>query len=1176
MPGDPNPPPRADPPGAPDRLVPDDPPATSAAAPPAPDGRVSPAPAAGGAPAGLDADTLVALVAEVARELRIGGDAPPAVHLDTDLGRDLGLDSLTRMELLARLERAAGASLPDRVLAEAETPRELLRAFESARPTAADPDLDPEPARARKPALGSEPGTGASRGASPRGDRAAAIGEAEAAEPPAGRSEAAGARPVPAADPSRDSAPDPEAVPTDAATLVDALAWHASMHPDRVHVRLLDESGAETALTYGGLLAGARRVAAGLVRAGLTPGRAVAIMLPTGVEYLECFLGVQLAGGVPLPIYPPARPAQVDDHLRRHERILANADAEWLVTFDEVRRLSRLLAARSGVRCRLATVRELAGDRSSPDDSGFAPLAPGRDDVAFLQYTSGSTGQPKGVVLTHRNVIASLDAMARALAATPRDVFVSWLPLYHDMGLIGGWLGSLVYGFPLVLMSPLSFLARPGRWLRAVHRYGGTLSGGPNFAFDLCTRRLADEEIAGLDLSSWRLAFNGAEPVHAETLEAFAARFAPFGFDARAFAPVYGLAEATLGVAFTPLGRGPRVERVSRRALEGKRRAVPIDVPAEGRWAASRTPGQAQGREPGQAPSPAPGQVEGPAPERIEGRGRTPGPAQASAQVSKQGRAPEEEASVAFVSSGVPIPGFEVRTVDEAGRETTERVEGRLQFRGPSTTSGYFRDPAATRALFDGDWLESGDLAYVAGGEVFVTGRVKDVIIRAGRNLHPYDFEQAAGDLPGVRRGCTALFATRARGGGADTGTERLVAVVETRETDPARREEIRTALERLAEERLGQPADEVVLAPPHTVLKTSSGKIRRRAMAERYESGRLTSPDARRPLWLGLLGLAAGGVAPGARRAAARLGELAFAGWVWAAVGLAGMVVWPAVAVARRPRFGRACLRAAAWTIFRLSGVRVTVEGAMGVDRGAPCVVASNHASYFDGLVLTAAFHGAVRFVAKAELREKPLARWFLDGIGVLYVDRFDAARSVAHAGGLADALRAGDSIAVFPEGTLHRMPGLLPFQMGAFAAAVEAGAPVVPVVLRGTRSLMRSETWFPRRAPLRVRIGEPILPPTLRSVPGGGVGGPGGPAGDPPCPDGGEPAGVEASGGAPGGGASGAAARSAWSRAARLRNEVRAWMLAHCGEPDLADRNPLRDLAERRAAQERDAAAS
>ena len=536
--------------------------------------------------------------------------------------------------------------------------------------------------------------------------------------------------------------PEPDAVPADAETLIDALVWHAAEHPEREHVRLVDESESETVVTYGALLEGARRVASGLVRNRLTPGRAVAIMLPTGVDYLRCFLGIQLAGGVPLPIYPPARLAQLEDHLRRHERILDNAGAEWLITFDEARRVSRLLAARSDGSCRVATVGEL----TEAGESGREPelLPPGPDDIAFLQYTSGSTGQPKGVVLTHRNVLASLRSMAEALSATPRDVFVSWLPLYHDLGLIAAWLGSVVYGFPLVLMSPLTFLARPARWLRAIHRHRGTLSGGPNFGFDLCTRRIADDEIEGLDLSSWRMAFNGAEPVLIDTLTTFAERFAPFGLDPRALAPVYGLAEATLGVAFTPVGRGPLVERVARDALERERRAEPAG--------------------------------------------------------------PDDETALRCISSGVPIPGFEVRTVDDGGRETPERVEGRLQFRGPSTTSGYYRDPAATAGLFDGDWLESGDLAYVAGGEVFITGRVKDVVIRAGRNLYPYDFEQAAGDLEGVRRGCVALFSAHAPAGTAAAGTERLVAVAETRESDSARQAEIRAALEALSEERLGQP----------------------------------------------------------------------------------------------------------------------------------------------------------------------------------------------------------------------------------------------------------------------------------------------------------------------------------------------------------------------------------
>ena len=1003
-----------------------------------------------GAASRLDADTLVALVAGIAGELRAAGEGAPRVGLDTDLGRDLGLDSLTRMELLARLERAAGASLPDRVLAEAATPRELLRAFASVRPTGPEADRGP-----------AEPG-----GSRP-GDAPGNAPDAARDRPVEGLARVSGP----------DTAPGEDAVPTDARTLVDALAWHASAHPERAHVRLIDERDAETVLTYGALLEGAHRIASGLVRSRLTPGRAVAIMLPTGIDYLQCFLGVQIAGGVPLPIYPPARLAQLEDHLRRHERILENADAEWLITFDEARQVSRLLAARASRRCRVATVRELAEPGASAPDLG---VSPGPDDIAFLQYTSGSTGQPKGVVLTHHNVLASLDAMAKALSATPRDVFVSWLPLYHDLGLIAAWLGSLVYGFPLVLMSPLTFLARPARWLRAVHRYRGTLSGGPNFAFELCTRRIADEEIEGLDLSSWRLAFNGAEPVHPDTLDAFAGRFAPFGFDPSALAPVYGLAEATLGVAFTPVGRGPLVERVVRTSLERERRAEPA--------------------------------------------------------------AAGDEIALRFVSSGVPIPGFEVRTVDDGGRETPERVEGRLQFRGPSTTGGYFRDRAATAALFDGDWLESGDLAYVAGGELFITGRVKDVVIRAGRNLHPYDFEQAAGDLAGVRRGCVALFSARARGGAA-AGTERLVAVAETRETAPARRAEIRAALDRLAEERLGQPVDEVVLAPPHTVLKTSSGKIRRRSMAELYESGELGAAGAPRPLWVRVARLAAGGAGPAMRRAARRIGDLAFAGWFWSALALVGVIPALAAMIARRPRFGFVCVRAVARVVFRLAGVRLTVEGAEHLRRDGACVIASNHASYLDALALAAALPRPVRFVAKAELRDHRLARWLLDGVGVLYVDRFDVARSVAHAGGLAEALRAGDRIAIFPEGTLHRMPGLLPFQLGAFMVAAEGEAPVVPVVLRGTRSLMRDGTWFPRRAPVHVRIGEPVAP----SAPGL------------PAPE--LPSASTATATA-----AAAAQGSAWSRAVGLRDVVRGWMLAHCGEPDLANRNPLRDLIERR----------
>ena len=1001
-----------------------------------------------GAAARLDADTLVALVAGIAGELRAAGEGAPRVGLDTDLGRDLGLDSLTRMELLARLERAAGASLPDRVLAEAATPRELLRAFASVRPTGPEADRGP-----------AEPG-----GSCP-GDASGDALDASRDRPVEGPARVSGP----------DTAPGEDAVPTDTRTLVDALAWHASAHPSGP-TSVSSTNGMRRRSSPTARSSRARTASRpGSSGAGSPRGGRSRSCSPTGIDYLQCFLGVQIAGGVPLPIYPPARLAQLEDHLRRHERILENADAEWLVTFDEARQVSRLLAARASRRCRVATVRELAEPGASAPDLG---VSPGPDDIAFLQYTSGSTGQPKGVVLTHHNVLASLDAMAKALSATPRDVFVSWLPLYHDLGLIAAWLGSLVYGFPLVLMSPLTFLARPARWLRAVHRYRGTLSGGPNFAFELCTRRIADEEIEGLDLSSWRLAFNGAEPVHPDTLDAFAGRFAPFGFDPNALAPVYGLAEATLGVAFTPVGRGPLVERVARTSLERERRAEPA---AAGDGTALR-----------------------------------------------------------FVSSGVPIPGFEVRTVDDGGRETPERVEGRLQFRGPSTTGGYFRDRAATAALFDGDWLESGDLAYVAGGELFITGRVKDVVIRAGRNLHPYDFEQAAGDPRGspARLRCALLRPGSGRRGGrhraprgdrGDPGDGSGAAGGDPRRARSPRRRTARPAGRRGGARAAAHRAQDFERQDPPAL----DGRALRVRGARRRGGAR--------PLWVRVARLAAGGAGPAVRRAARRIGDLAFAGWFWSALALVGVIPALAAMIARRPRFGFACVRAVARVVFRLAGVRLTVEGAEHLRRDGACVIASNHASYLDALALAAAFPRPVRFVAKAELRDHRLARWLLDGIGVLYVDRFDIARSVAHAGGLAEALRAGDRIAIFPEGTLHRMPGLLPFQLGAFMVAAEGEAPVVPVVLRGTRSLMRDGTWFPRRAPVHVRIGEPVAPPA-----------PGLPAPELPS--------------ASTATAAAAAQGSAWSRAVGLRDVVRGWMLAHCGEPDLASRNPLRDLIERR----------
>ena len=408
-----------------------------------------------------------------------------------------------------------------------------------------------------------------------------------------------------------------------------------------------------------------------------------------------------------------------------------------LITNDDAKAVARLLTSHIDSLRHVFSVGELERARHACD-----VVTRSGDDTAFLQYTSGSTGDPKGVILTHANLLANIRGDGRAMAAESGDVFVSWLPLYHDMGLIGAWFGSLYHAPKLVIMSPLTFLSRPERWLWAIHRYRGTLSAAPNFAFDLCVRRIDDAAIAGLDLSHWRLVANGAEAISPDTLTAFCERFRPYGFRDEAMLPVYGLAECSVGLTFSPLGRAPRIDEIDR--------------------------------------------------ERLATRGRAE-PAAADLDPARRLR---------IVACGLPLPQHEIRVVDDSDRELPERCEGRLQFRGPSATSGYYRNPEKTAALVRDGWLETGDLAYIAGGELFVTGRSKDLIIRAGRNLYPSELEHVVGEIDGIRNGCVAVFGSP----DPDSGTERLVVVAETRRRRDEQHDDLRQAINAAATEIIGGP----------------------------------------------------------------------------------------------------------------------------------------------------------------------------------------------------------------------------------------------------------------------------------------------------------------------------------------------------------------------------------
>ena len=890
-------------------------------------------------------------VLELVRELWLELDPACAVaqaRLDSSLQRDLGLDSLARAELLLRVERAFDTQLPAGALAEVDSVRDIAGLLSRA---------------ARTPRVSRE------------------AGQARAA-------------PLP---------PAPADIPEHARTLDEVLRWHVARHGERVQV-VLCSRGEEQALSYAQLQDGALRIAGWLRRQGLARGATVGIMLPTCAEYLYAYWGVLLGGGVPVPIYPPARLATLEDHLRRHAGILSNAQASLLLSTPQAMPAARVLRA---LVPGLETVAAVEQCLRGPPGEAVGDCA--ADDIAFIQYTSGSTGSPKGVVLSHANLLANIRAMGDAVGVLPDDVFVSWLPLYHDMGLIAAWLASVYYGRVLVLMSPLEFLARPMSWLWAMHRWRGTLTAAPNFAYELCLRHATDADLAGLDLGKVRVMASGAEAVSPRTVERFAARFARCGLRAQALTPVYGLAESTVGLLVSPVGRGARIDRIDREGFTRLRVARPA--------------------------------------------------------------APGDATALSFVSCGSALPGHQVRVVDEAGFELAQRVEGRLQFRGPSATRGYWRNPEATRALLQAQgWLDSGDLAYFADGEYVITGRVKDLIIRGGRHLHPDEIEQAVGDIPGVRKGRVAAF------GVADpaSGTEALVVVAETHASDAARRRSLRESVAARLQALLGEGADVVRLVPPGSLLKTSSGKLRRSATRELYLAGTLGAP-ARAPAWQ-VLRLGAAMLGAAAARFGRALGAAAWAARAWLVVGLLGPLLCLAVMPCRQPRQAwRRAHRIASWML-RAAGLRPQVQGEWPATPGQGYMVVVNHASYVDALVLLAALERPLCFVAKRELERGRLFAHCLRRLGVVFVERVAARQGLADVQRMVDLARAGASPCVFAEGTFRRAEGVLAFHLGAFSAAVRASVAVLPMALCGTRRLLPDGSWWPRHAALRLVIGEPL----------------------------------------------------------------------------------------------------
>lgn len=788
---------------------------------------------------------------------------------------------------------------------------------------------------------------------------------------------------------------------TTARTLIDVLSAYANKEENRPHLYLQNEQGIEEIIHYGQLFEEAQAIARGLYNKGIKQGESVAIMLPTRDEFFYAFCGILCAGAIPVPIYPPFRPDRIEEYAKREAKILHNAQVRILITFSEAKTLSTILSTF------VPSLKEVTTLDSIKELTGPLPILDiDTKEPALIQYTSGSTGDPKGVLLSHENMLSNIRSIGKAIPIHPTDVVVSWLPLYHDMGLMS-WLGSMYFGIPVTILSPLSFLTRPEQWLWAIHYHRATLSGAPNFAYELCIKKINPEDIEGLDLSSWRFAFNGAEAVNRKTIDQFSKKFSPYGFKLESFAPVYGLAESTVGLTFPPKRRKPLFDKIQRELFENNNKAIPA------------------------SPS---------------------------------------EHFIEFVACGIPLANHQIRIVDDKGIELEERNIGSIQFKGPSAMQGYFNNPEATRKVYQDGWWDTGDLGYQADKELFITGRKKDLIIKAGRNLYPEEIEDVVCQIPKIRKGCVIAFGVVDKA----SGTEKLIIVAETYEKEENQQSIRAQIIEKMAI-TLDILPDTIVFVPPKTIPKTSSGKLQRSACKQAFIQDNLTK-NRSSMAWqfVKLFLMSASKKMYGWIFS---MGKLVYTLYIGIILLFTLIPVWLSVMIV--PRYvATKIIRIWSRILFKLALCPIHIEGKINLQDDKPTIYVSNHSSYSDALLLLGILPPGIIFTAKKELLRTPVIRTFIKKLGYLVVDRMDFLKSIENKRQIEETILNKNSVFIFPEGTFTYATGLRPFKLGAFTLAVETQTPICPIALSGTRSFLRDGSFLLNPGPIKVTIGTPISP--------------------------------------------------------------------------------------------------
>jgi fatty-acyl-CoA synthase len=517
------------------------------------------------------------------------------------------------------------------------------------------------------------------------------------------------------------------------------------------------------------------RMGACLQALGLKKGDRLALVLASPEDFVISFLSAVSAGVMPVPMYPPLALGRIDNYIDRAVGILRVSGAKFLLTTKALFSVLQLVLSRVPTLEQLIDIETL---RTMANLPALKEIVIQPDEPCFLQFTSGSTSAPRGVVVTHKNLLANASAIIKRVEINPdKDRAVSWLPLYHDMGLIGFVIVTLVAQMPVVFIPTIAFVKHPGVWMETVHKYRGTITFGPNFAFDLATKRALRNGKIKLDLSCLRVLGCGAEPINPRTMENFLAAFVPAGLNPNALMPCYGMAEATLAIAFDHLHRPMRKLVIDRQTYESNNVALPLEAGAE---------------------------------------------------------AQDPKKRFELVSCGRTFPGHEVRIQDESGTLLPEGHVGEIVFKGPSVTPGYFQNAAASRRLLKGGWLHTGDLGFIWRGDLYISGRQKDLVIINGRNYPPQAIEWVVEEIAGIRKGSVVAFSIDGN------ATEKLIVIAETTMTDNINLEQ---AVSEQVRSAFGLTVDKVVLVARGSIPKTSSGKLQRRRTKALFEGGLLGHP---------------------------------------------------------------------------------------------------------------------------------------------------------------------------------------------------------------------------------------------------------------------------------------------------------------------------------------------